>query len=167
MRMMMTAAAVAALMAVGACSEGAGGGGDSAKVTREPGKWKTDIKLVSLEAPGLNDQMKDGMKQMMEGASGVETCVTAEQIAKEDIATALSEADGKKCTFTKKEVAGSKIDVAGTCEGNTGEKVTLAMTGTQEAKKTDVLMDVSSPLPTGAGEMKMKMQMTAVHVGPC
>src|SRR3546814_18720562 len=44
---------------------------------------------------------------------------------------------GGQCTWSKKDVANGKIDVAGTCTQN-GQTVDMAMVGTMAAKKTDV-----------------------------
>ena len=135
MKKILTVAAIGALIAVAGCSggktenENAGG-----TVKREAGNWKTDVKLVNFEVPGLPAEAKD--------ANG-----------------------GGECTWSKKEVAGGKIDVAGTCTAN-GQTVDMAMAGTMEAKKTDVTITTKGKVPTG-GDMEMVMQMTSTHTGPC
>ena len=42
----------------------------------------------------------------------------------------------------------------------------MAMTGTMEAKKSDVTITTKGKVPTG-GDMEMVMQMTQTHTGPC
>src|SRR3546814_5718393 len=79
--------------------------------------------------------MKTQMTQMMEGASGMDLCLTQEQVDKEDVAAELAKGGGQ-CTWSKKDVANGKIDVAGTCTQN-GQTVDMAMVGTMAAKKTD------------------------------
>ena len=141
----------------------------SGPVKREAGNWKTDIKLVKLDIPGLNDQMKDGMSKMLEGASGMDVCLTKEQADKEDIAADMSKnaSSGANCTFTKKEVNGGKIDVAGTCKTPQGQTMDIAMNGTLEAKKVDMQVTTKGPMPTGTGNMEMVMQMTSTNTGAC
>ncbi len=160
-------------LALGLALAGCGGGGTkeaaAGPLKREAGSWKTDVKLVKLEMPGMPPAMKDSMAKMMEGASGQEACLTPEQATKEDIANELSKggnSNGATCEFSKKDVAGGKIDVAGTCKNAGGQTVNLAMQGTMEAKKTDVTMTTSGAAPTG-GNMEMVMQITSTHVGPC
>lgn len=164
MKKMMTIAALGVALAVSGCGKSENAGGT---VKREAGNWKTDIKLVKFEVPGMPEEMKSGMKQMMEGASGMDQCFTPEQVEKEDIAAELAKGPGNggECKWSKKEVGGGKIDVAGTCTAN-GQTVDMAMTGTIEAKKNDVTITTKGKVPTG-GDMEMVMQMTSVHTGPC
>lgn len=164
MKKILTIAAVGTLLAVAGCSksENAGGG-----VKREAGNWKTDVKLVKFEVPGMPPEMKEGMSKMMEGASGMDQCLTQEQVDKEDIAAELAKGPGAggECTWAKKEIAGGSIDIAGTCTAN-GQTVDMAMTGTMAAKKSDVTITTKGKVPTG-GDMEMVMQMTSTHTGPC
>lgn len=164
MKQIMTIAALGVALAVSGCGKSENAGGT---VKREAGNWKTDIKLVKFEVPGMPPEMKDGMKQMMEGASGMDQCFTQEQVDKEDIAAELAKGpgNGDECTWSKKEVGGGKIDVAGTCKAN-GQTVDMAMSGTIEAKKNDVTITTKGKIPTG-GDMEMVLQMTSVHTGPC
>ncbi|NIJ35819.1 hypothetical protein FHR22_000468 [Sphingopyxis panaciterrae] len=164
MKKIMTIAALGIALAVSGCGKSENAGGT---VKREAGNWKTDIKLVKFEVPGMPEEMKSGMKQMMEGASGMDQCFTQEQVDKEDIAAELAKGPGNggECTWSKKNVSGGKVDVAGTCKAN-GQTVDMAMTGTIEAKKNDVTITTKGKIPTG-GDMEMVMQMTSVHTGPC
>jgi hypothetical protein len=168
-------ASVAILM-LSACGGGAKDEGEKAAaadagaaVKREAGNWKTDVKLVSLNVPGMNDQMKQGMSKMFEGMSGMEMCLTPEQAAKEDVAADMSKnaAQGSNCEFSKQNVGGGKIDTAATCKTQPGQTLNLTMNGTMEAKKVDVTITTKGPLPTGTGEMEMVMQMTSTNTGAC
>src|SRR3546814_14259021 len=62
--------------------------------------WKTDVKLVKFEVPGMAPEMKTQMTQMMEGASGMDLCLTQEQVDKEDVAAELAKGGGQ-CTDRK------------------------------------------------------------------
>ena len=163
MKKFMTVAALGVALAVAGCGKSE----PSGPVKREAGNWKTDVKLVKFEVPGMPAEMKDGMSKMMEGASGMDQCFTKEQVEKEDIAAELAKGPGSggECKWSKKDIAGGKIDVAGTCTAN-GQTVDMAMTGTMEAKKTDVTITTKGKVPTG-GDMEMVMQMTSTHTGPC
>ncbi|WP_033072891.1 DUF3617 domain-containing protein [Sphingopyxis sp. MWB1] len=155
-----------ALLALAGCSgasdENAGG-----TVKREAGNWRTDVKLVKFDVPGMPDEMREGMKQMMEGASGLDQCFTQEQVDKEDIAAELAKGPGKdgECKWSREEIAGGKVDIAGVCTQN-GQDVDMALTGTIEPKKTDVSISTKGKMPNGS-DMEMIMQMTSVHTGPC
>jgi predicted 3-demethylubiquinone-9 3-methyltransferase (glyoxalase superfamily) len=164
MNKFLTAAAIGVLIAAAGCSKAANSDGP---VKREAGNWKTDVKLVKFEVPGMPAEMKDGMAKMMEGASGMDQCFTQEQVDKEDIASELAKGPGNggECKWSKKDIAGGKIDIAGTCTAN-GQTVDMAMNGTMEAKKSDVTITTKGKVPTG-GDMEMVMQMTSTHTGPC
>ncbi len=164
MKKFLTVAAIGALIAVSGCGKSENASGP---VKREAGNWKTDVKLVKFEVPGMPAEMKDGMAKMMEGASGMEQCFTQEQVDKEDIAAELAKGPGNggECTWSKKDIAGGKIDIAGTCKAN-GQTVDMTMAGTMEAKKSDVTITTKGKVPTG-GDMEMVMQMTSSHTGPC
>lgn len=167
MKKFLTVAAIGALIAVSGCGSKTDNAASSGPVKREAGNWKTDIKLVKFEVPGMPAEMKDGMAKMMEGASGMDQCFTQEQVDKEDIAAELAKGPGNggECKWSKKDVAGGKIDVAGTCTAN-GQTVDMTMVGTMEPKKNDVTITTKGKVPTG-GDMEMVMQMTATHTGPC
>ena len=94
-------------------------------------------------------------------------CFTQEQVDKEDIASELAKGPGNggECKWSKKDIAGGKIDIAGTCTAN-GQTVDMAMNGTMAAKKSDVTITTKGKIPTG-GDMEMVMQMTSTHTGPC
>jgi hypothetical protein len=165
MKKFVTIAALGVALAVSGCGKGENAGGT---VKREAGNWKTDVKLVKFEMPGMPPEMKDGMAKMLEGASGMDQCFTQEQVDKEDIAAELAKGpgNGSECTWTKKEVSGGKVDVSGTCKAN-GQTVEMTMAGTMAAKKTDVTITTKGKAPTGQGDMEMVMQMTSTHTGPC
>jgi hypothetical protein len=164
MKKMMVIAALGTLMAVSGCGKSENADGT---VKREAGNWKTEIKLVKFEVPGMAPEMKDQMQQMMNSASNLDQCFTQEQVDKEDIAAELAKGPGEggECTWSKKNVAGGVIDVAGTCTAN-GQTVEMAMNGTMETKKSDVTIMTKGKVPAG-GDMEMVMQMVSTHTGPC
>lgn len=167
MKIFLTVAAVGAALTLGGCGES----GDKASapvgtVQREAGNWKTDIKLVKFEMPGVPENVKDQMSKQLAAASGTEQCLTQEQAEKEDIAGALSKGYGDACTWSKKQIGEGKIDVAGTCTQGS-QKVELALAGSLEAQKTDVLVTSKGKSPMGGGDMEMQMQVTSTNIGPC
>ncbi|MGV1682245.1 DUF3617 domain-containing protein [Sphingopyxis sp. NJF-3] len=179
MKKFVTVAALGVALAVAGCgkSDDAGKAGDTADagktestaaagpVKREPGNWKTEVKLVKFDMPGAPAAMKDQMAKQFASAGSTETCLTQEQADQEDLANAMSKGYGDACTWSKNEIGGGKIDVAGTCTAN-GQKVDLAMAGTVESKKTDMTITTKTAAPTG-GQMEMQMQVTNTNIGPC
>lgn len=167
MKKFLTVAAVGAALALSGCGKSDNTAAASAgMVKREAGNWKTDIKLVKFEMPGVPDNVKNQMSKQLAAASGTEQCLTQEQADKEDVASALSKGYGDACTWSKNEIGSGKIDVAGTCTQGT-QKVELALAGTLDTKKTDVLVTSKGKSPMGGGDMEMQMQVTSTNVGPC
>lgn len=167
MKNFVTIAALGVALAVSGCSKG-GDSNAGGTVKREAGNWKTDVKLVKFEMPGMPAEMKDGMAKMLEGASGMDQCFTQEQVDKEDIPAELAKdaSKGGDCKWSKKDISGGKLDVAGTCTAN-GQTVDLAMNGTLGAKKTEVNIAVKGKSPTGQGDYEMVLQKIETHTGPC
>ena len=156
-----------AAISLASCS--GGGSTASGPVKRDPGNWKTEMKLVKMDVPGMPASAKEQMSKAMANAAVQDMCITKEQADKEDMAKEFSKggAPGADCTFSKNVVAGGKIDVAGTCKGPAGEAINLVMAGTVAAKKIDMNMKVTGPSPTGKGETSMEMQVTGTNTGPC
>lgn len=186
MNKLVTVAVLGAALMVAGCGksdEAAKAGGDTAAsgtaatgtgdapvpatgaVKREAGNWKTDIKLVKFDMPGMPAAAKDQMSKQFEAQSGTEQCLTQAQVDQENISEALSKGYGEACSWSKNAVGGGKLDVAGTCTAN-GQKVDLAMLGTLDPRKTDMLITSKGPAPTG-GQMEVQMQVTSTHIGPC
>ena len=165
MRKVMTVAALGVALVVSGCGKSENAAGP---VKREAGNWKTSLELVKLEAPGMPAELKAGMTQAMESMASGEQCFTQEQIDKEDIAAHLAKGpeNGGECTWSKKDVGGGKIDIAGTCTSG-GETVDMAISGTFAAKKTDVTTTIKGKDPTGGGDMEIVTRMKGEHTGPC
>jgi outer membrane murein-binding lipoprotein Lpp len=139
------------------------GCGKSGPPKREAGNWKTEMKLVSLDMPGMDAKMKEmAMAQTLPAQT---ECLSKEAAAKEDPVAEMSKGAGE-CTFTKKNVS-STVDVAGTCKGPDGKAISMKMTGTFDSKKIDLDVESSGPSPMGNGEMKSKMKITGTHTGAC
>ncbi|MBK8629333.1 MAG: DUF3617 domain-containing protein [Sphingomonadales bacterium] len=141
---------------------------ESVLIKREPGAWKTDIKLVKLDMPGAPKEMVDVVTAAMGRLKGVETCLTAEQAAKEDIAKALAKAPDNKgeCTFDKKEIGSGQLDVVMTCtDAATKESMTISTKGTVAAKLANVRMTMVGK----QNGMPMTLELDAANVwsGPC
>src|SRR3546814_8208747 len=58
-------------------------------------------------------------------------------------------------TWSKNEIGSGKIDVAGTCTQG-AQKVELALAGTLDTKKSDVLVTSKGKSPMGGGDMEMQ-----------
>ncbi len=139
------------------------GCGTSGPPKREAGNWKTEMKLVSLDMPGMPPAMRDAA--LAQALPAQTECLSKEAAAKEDPVTEMTKGAGT-CTFTKKNVS-STVDVAGTCKGPDGKDISMVMTGTFSSKSINLDVESSGPAPTGTGTMKSKMKITGTHTGAC
>src|SRR3546814_19333114 len=103
MKKFLTVAAIGALVAGAGCSDKSENAGGTVK--REAGNWKTDVKLVKFEVPGMAPEMKTQMTQMMEGASGMDLCLPQEQVDTDAVAAGLAKRSagrsvGNECVST-------------------------------------------------------------------
>lgn len=160
-KMMILASAAMATLLVG-CSDS-----KEASAKREAGNWVNDVEIIKLDMPGMPPEMQESMKAMMASSGSVNFCLTPEQAAKDDLETLLAEGPGKDggCTWSKKDISGNKVDVAGTCTQGT-QTAQLAMNGTMEPRQSDVTITTKAKAPNGQ-EMEMVMRVKAKHTGAC
>lgn len=157
-KILMIGGAAAALM-LGACSD--------KPTKREAGNWENQVEIVKLEMPGMPPELQDSMKQMIASNNITNYCLTPEEAAKDDLESLLNEGPGAEgeCTWTTKDVKGSKVNVVGTCTQG-AQKAELAMVGTMESKQSDMTITTKADAPNGQ-KMEMVMRVKAKHTGAC
>ncbi len=169
-------ASIIALALAGTLS-GCGAKADPNK--REPGKWKTEMKLEGFELTGvpagaeaqmaaMKPQIEAAMAEKMKSAGLSEQCYSAEQSSQEDISKGLTKgfAQAGSCKESKNSVTGGKIDFAATCD-LAGQSVNIAMNGTMDPKKIDAVMNFNALPASGKPGMDMKIRVLATHMGKC
>jgi len=139
-------------------------------VALQPGKWETNVTILSLEGPGLPPGMAAAMKQRMAGQK-VETCLTPEQAAKppQDMLGAA-----KNCTYEKFEMSGGKMSGSLVCKnppGRPGADMRATMSGNFGSTSYDVTSEATMSMPAmpgrAAGEVTSKTQVTGKRIGDC
>lgn len=156
-------------LALAGCGKKEGASADATTpVKREAGLWKSDMKLTKFDMPGAPPEMKQMMEGMLGKIKGVESCLTAEEAAKEDLAQKLAKppGDNGQCTYQKKDVKGGTMDIVMVCnDPQTKEPMTVSMKGTASPKKTEMTLVVSGKQ---AGQpMSMEMIATNSWVSAC
>ena len=142
-----------------------------APVKQQPGSWTNKIQIVKLDAgPGVdNDKIKQGMQSMFDAVAGRGVCITPAMVENSSVEKNIEQlaAQGKKCDFTKKVMAGETVDFAGTCTDANGTKVQLAITGTNRATAQDIMV-TSAPIDaSGATRGSMELKLEARRTGEC
>ena len=143
-------------------------------VKMEPGKWRTSVKFVAVDMPGMPKQAADMMGQQMQksGNSVIETCVTPE-MANQPPGKMLGAQDDGSCKYDSFSLAGGRLDAKMTCKpkaaGGPGE-LKMAMAGTFGGSAYDlttetVMNGVADASPNGT--MTVKTQISGKRLGDC
>ncbi len=138
-----------------------------------PGLYETKAELREFSVPGVPAAQLDMMKkQFSANADRTSTfCLTKSQAENgfEDMVRQMGEAgEGVKCSFSRFDAAGAKLDAALTCTGPGGMNMAMNMDGTVAPDRSDMTMTMknSSSMMPGM-EMTMVMQSESRRIGEC
>lgn len=129
----------------------------------EPGRWESNVTLVSMAAPGMPAGVADAMRGSFGKEQRYATCLTREQAEKP--AADFFAKDAKDCTYDHFTMGGGKIDAKMRC-GQGGRGVAMAMTGAYDSDSYDMTMNTQVD-SGGAGPMTMTMKVASNHAGAC
>lgn len=134
-------------------------------VTPTPGKYTSSMELLDFAMPGMPDAAKAQMRQAFASglAQGNEFCMTAEQADPRQMLQNMAES---KCTFSKFDVDGGKVDAQMSCTGDDGIASTVQMQGQMTADSSTMTMAMERSME-GIGKMQMKMRVTSKRIGEC
>jgi hypothetical protein len=130
-----------------------------------PGKWESQVRVTAFDMPGAPPEMANAIRAMHDRAKVTTNCLTPEETRrpKEDFFASA----GKNCRYHHFDMSGGKIDAMMICEGQ-GMAQTMTMVGTYSPDDYRMEMSVKADAPGGPqGQMTMKMQVDARHVGEC
>lgn len=158
----------AGVIAVTAAFVGAAGGdhvsaaAQDPQMKPDPGQYRSDIELVSIDIPGAPPQVADMMRGMM--GRTVEYCLTQEEVDQgfESVARRSQEGD---CNFQRFDASGGNIDALMTCDVD-GRMMTMTMTGTGTSTTSDITMRMEGDMG-GMGEGSMTLRAKHQRIGDC
>jgi len=169
------------LLAIALVLTGCGDKADEAKSPREvakeaarmerpePGKYRSTVKVLEFEIPGLPPQQAEQMKRMMQGMGGkdAEFCLT-EQDAQGGFEEMVRKTQEGNCTFRRFDATANTLDAEMTCETAPGAIATIAMKGRTSADRLEMKMEMDqSAASLPGGKVHMKMEMTNERIGDC
>ncbi|MGC1269709.1 MAG: DUF3617 domain-containing protein [Croceibacterium sp.] len=130
-----------------------------------PGKYTSRMELLDFSMPGMPDAAKAQMQQAFASglAQGNEFCMTAEQADPRQMLQNMAES---KCSFSRFDVDGGKIDADMSCTGDDGIASTVQMQGQMTADSSTMTMAMQRSME-GIGKMQMKMRVTSQRTGDC
>ncbi|MFL0356023.1 DUF3617 domain-containing protein [Erythrobacter sp. GH1-10] len=133
----------------------------SSDVKPMPGKYRSDVELISLDMPGAPPQVADMMRGRM--SRSFDYCLTQDDVDEgfKEMTRKSQEGD---CTFQRFDATGGNIDAEMTCKTG-GGTMTMVMEGTGTPTSSDVTMTMSGDM--GMGPTTMKFRAQHERIGDC
>ena len=165
-------ASLFALVAAAACSpaadkKGAAPAADPAVVVgrgdnlMRPGQWRTTITITAMDIPGLPPAAAAKMKAR---PMSTEECVTSQDMDEYLNKRANIDPDSN-CSVNEMTHSGGHIEGRSTCKGGDGTSHTTHMTGTYNADRVDMTVNVEGQGTRGA--VNQTMSLSAERIGDC
>ena len=135
----------------------------------QPGLYRSTVKLVSMEAPGLPPAMGEQMKAAMARKSEGQTYCLKPEEAERGYESRVQQLAGRPgCAFDHFTTTAGKLDAGLTCASPQGVKAVIGMQGTMTPTVSDVTMRISQSGPqVPGGGMTMTMQVRSERIGDC
>ncbi|WP_336987032.1 DUF3617 domain-containing protein [Altererythrobacter aquiaggeris] len=138
-----------------------------------PGKYRSTVKLIEFEIPGIPPKQAEQMRGMMAGVEkqANEYCLSADEVQDgwEEMTRKMNRAaDGADCKFDRFSADGGNLDAQMSCTGDRGVGAQIAMTGVMTPEKQVMVMKMKqsgSQMPGGA--VNMTMEVTNERLGDC
>lgn len=128
-----------------------------------PGRWESNLKIESLDMPGVPPQARDAMNSAMSAKKAYFTCLTPAQANRPDASFFQKAATG--CTYDHFTMAGGKLDAEVTCNRGPGP-AKMTMQGSYGEDNYAVRVSSQTNMSAGA-QMKMTMAISSRRVGEC
>ncbi|MDD3800131.1 MAG: DUF3617 domain-containing protein [Novosphingobium sp.] len=143
---------------------------EAAKMVKpEPGKYRSTLKVLEFDIPGLAPEEAAQMKQMMGShkQQSHEFCLTAEDVEKGYEQMIKKSSEGN-CTFDRFNAGSNTLDAQMTCDMGQGTKAVMTMNGTTSSTGSQMVMDINHTAPNiPGGKMHTKMEVTNERIGEC
>ena len=140
---------------------------DSA-IRMEPGKWRTEVSVDSVEIANAPPQVADMMKKQLSasGKQTVEACVTKEQ-AERPPEELLGGKGMKSCRYDTFEIKGGKHDAQMTCQGGPAGQGTIQskLSGDFGSKGYDLVSETKTDM--NGQSVTTKTKVKGSRIGDC
>lgn len=138
----------------------------SAKPT--PGKYRTTMKIVDVQIPGMDEATAKKMQGMFGGSGNAsEHCLTPEMANKGFEEFGKHAAQGN-CTYEKFSAGDGKLEAVMTCQTGQGAKTRSELNGTFTSTSSNMKMKTDSEAPgMPGGKMHLEAEVTSERIGDC
>ncbi len=137
-------------------------------IRMEPGKWRTEVSVDSVEIANAPAQVADAMKKQLStnGKQTIEACVTKEQAERppEDL---LGGKGMQSCRYDTFEIKGGKLNAEMTCKGANGDTGAIhsKISGDFGAKSYDLVSETKADM--GGQSVTTKTKVKGSRIGDC
>lgn len=130
----------------------------------DPGKWEQTVTLVSVDAPGMPDEVRNAMQRAMKQAQVHSVCLTPEEAKspREDFFTGKDQ----NCRYEHFKWGKGKIDLKLKCDHPNAQQ-TMELAGAYAPRHYTMTMTATNEGSSPQEHMVMKMKVDARHVGQC
>ena len=137
-------------------------------VKPRPGLYRSTVKMVNFEVPGMPPAQAERLKGMFSGTGqNRDFCLTQAEADKgyREMTSKLAQGN---CTYDKFEAEGGDLDAKLTCQTAKGMTAIIEMKGTMtpEGSQMHMKMDQTMAAMPGKG-IKMEMDVASARVGDC
>lgn len=127
------------------------------------GRWETQMKIVSMDMPGMPPEMQGMMKDQLGKVETSVSCLTKEEAAKSE-KEFFKPSQSSDCIYNSFTMGGGKIAADMTCNDKNSTQ-NMQMSGTYGAEA--YAMKVKADGNMGPQEMSMEMEIASKRVGEC
>lgn len=142
---------------------------EAAKMEKpEPGKYRSSVKVLEFDIPGMPKEQAEQMKGMMGGAGqSHEFCLTKTDVDK-GYEEMIKKSSQGNCTFDKFNSDKNSLDAKMTCDMGNNMKSVMTMNGTTTSTSSKITMDIDASNPQiPGGKMHTKMEIANERIGDC
>ena len=134
-----------------------------------PGLYRSEVQMISMEAPGMPPQMAEQMKRSLAARRSTnEFCLTPAQAEKGYEERVKKLAGRPDCAFDRYSAAGGKLDAQLTCKADGGMTSVMTMQGMMSPSGSDVTLGMTqSGGQMPGGSMTMQMHVKSERIGDC
>lgn len=134
---------------------------DETQMRPEPGEYRSNVTLQSLDMPGAPPQVANMMRSMM--SREFTYCLTPQEV-EEGFRAMTERSQEGDCQYENFDFSNGRFDAAATCRTD-GRDLRMTWEGTGSPTSSDIIMTMSGDMGMGPGSMTMRV----VHerIGDC
>jgi hypothetical protein len=132
-----------------------------------PGQYRSTMKLVSVDIPGMPASQAEKMKGMLGASEQTSTYCLSQAEADRGFEESTKKLAKGNCNYERFSADGGKLDAKLKCNTPEQGEATMEMVGDVRPDGTQLKMTMQGGAPGLGGNMKMVMEVAATRIGDC